>query len=194
MIATNQRGGGTRTCCREVASSVRSNILHLCEVPVVSHDPAQESMSNLLTLWNIQDSLLQQYRVIFVTMQSILIAVGGLTIDATKPAVVLISIGILALATIYLWWELCRARGRSVHFVQHLILKAERGEIITKPLDRLKLFQEANCPDIDDQDFRRVRGKGNPSENLTRWRMDTTLPLMFALAWVLILAARFWTN
>lgn len=148
----------------------------------VAPTPAPASAETLTALWNIQDTLLQQYRVIFVTMQSILLSFGGIAITRPNGLGLLICISGLVIVTMWLWLTICPARAKSVFFCQSLLLRAEQGEQIIRPLSLLKAFQSGEKPELRrDPTYLSLFGGGTK----TSWKMNVLLPWLFIVVWVL---------
>ena len=133
----------------------------------------------IVALWGIQDALLQQYRTIFITMQSIFLAVGTALLQAQSPWIPLGVLTILALVGGWLWVTVCLARGTAVYVIQYLGLRFEQGKSIGAPLKLLKDFQDGHHPEIrSDPQFRALLN------GATRRKMEVILPSVFGLAWV----------
>ncbi len=160
----------------------------------------QELVSTLVGMWEIQEALLQQYRTIFITMQSIFIAVAaaimqgrpqvaatGDPLSALPRALLLgdgpwIPMALLSVLAWYtlkkLWLPICTVRGRTVYLIQYFILKAEKGELIEYPLKTVKEFHDKKHPEITDDPLFRALDPGE-----TRRKMEEKLPHMFMWAW-----------
>ena len=137
----------------------------------------------LASLWSTQDALLQQYRVIFVTVHSILVSFGGLVLFRENNLGPMIAITVIMVVTMYLWLSVCRPRARSVFFCQGLLLRAESGESITQPLQKLKDFQGLpHNEQRKDPSVALLTGKGTKTRN----KMDTILPGVFVVGWGLL--------
>lgn len=145
--------------------------------------PKPVTIEYLASLWGTQDALLQQYRVIFVTVHSILVSFGGLVLFRENNLGPMIAISAIVAVTMYLWLSVCRPRARSVFFCQGMLLRAESGESITQPLQKLKDFQGLSANDQrKDQSVALLTGKGTKTRN----KMDTILPLVFVVGWFLL--------
>ena len=150
----------------------------------MSSPPAKPvSVEYLASLWATQDSLLQQYRVIFVTLQSILVSFGGLIVFRANSLGPMIAISTIVIVTMYLWLSVCRPRARAVFFCQGLVLRAEAGESITQPFHQLKHFQGLPVnQQIKDSSVALLTGR----KAKTRNKMDGILPVMFIVGWCLL--------
>ena len=141
------------------------------------------SYEKLLALWSIQESLLQTYRSIFISAQSIVagFAVAIVTTHKYLAVILLIVLGVFFLR---LWVAVCRSRALDVTFIQWRILKAEEGEPTPKPLSALKEFQSSKTfqgkPVLQEERFE------NDAKSLTRHRMDRQLPFAFEIIWFLL--------
>jgi hypothetical protein len=137
----------------------------------------------LVALWGIQDTLLQQYRTIFITMQSIFIAVAATLLSAKVPWIPMTLLTVLGSFTLWLWITICRSRGRGVYLLQFLAMQAEAGVPVVRPVRTLKDFQDKKHPEIETNELFRALEHGR-----TRWKLEFLLPIVFSLAWVFLWA------
>jgi hypothetical protein len=160
----------------------------------------ENTIETLVGMWEIQEALLQQYRTIFITMQSIFIAVAAAILQGTPlsgqpaklqahlaeailfgngPWIPMLLLTALAAYTLRkLWLPICKARGKTVYLIQYLILKAEAGTVIMSPLKTIKGFHDNEHPEIEQDPVYRALDGGE-----TRKKMETQLPHMFIAAW-----------
>jgi hypothetical protein len=159
----------------------------------------KDSISSLVGMWQVQEALLQQYRTIFITMQSIFIAVaaailqGGQSSKAPTPIPqallvgngpwipMLLLTGLAAYTLWMLWLPICKARGKTVYLLQYFILKAESGTVTVNPLKTAKEFHDGLHPEIEQDPVYKALDPGE-----TRKKMETHLPRMFVLAWAFL--------
>lgn len=93
----------------------------------------------LYSLWSVQDTLLQAYRTMFITVQSLLIAVAASIAGFnSRLAWSLVLVGFVLL---FVWSFVTRARGRDVQFAQSMIRWAESGRRIERPFTSFKDYQ-----------------------------------------------------
>lgn len=154
----------------------------------------------LYSLWNVQDSLLQYYRTMFLTAESLLIAVTASIATVSKPpALALAAIGLVVLAV---WSRVTRARARDVHFTQELIKWHEAGRCIAAPLTIFKQYQgqwrktgQYTVQFLDGTSEEFVHeGVWPPRESAvfevwnwsTRLQMEVVLPAVYLLSWAAI--------
>jgi hypothetical protein len=137
-------------------------------------------------LWRIQESLLQAYRSIFITLESVLLAICALILSASYVNYfIAIVVSLLAIGLIYIWREVCHARANAVAFIHWLIQKHESEKEITLPYQAFREFQTS-------QSFQGVDVLNDPKykqlgRSKTRLRMDTQLPRAFLALWVFII-------
>lgn len=93
----------------------------------------------LYSLWSVQDTLLQAYRTMFITVQSLLIAVAA-SIAGFNSRLAW-SLVLVGFALLFVWSLVTRARGRDVQFAQAVIRWAESGRRIEKPFTTFKDYQ-----------------------------------------------------
>ena len=81
--------------------------------------------SEIYQLWNVQESLLQRYRSLFLAIQAILFSIcaGALFKGVYFLALIAVIAGIV---TLIYWRTTCDNRGKYVAFSQWLLLKNER--------------------------------------------------------------------
>jgi len=131
-------------------------------------------------LWSIQESLLQAYRSIFITLESAIIVVSSIFLASASPkAYIVLPIIFLGLGLIPIWMGVCHARARAVAFIHWLMQRHEAGETIANPYSHFRQFQHnRRYQDIDvEKDSHFI----SLSTSVTRKRMDVHLPMTFAL-------------
>lgn len=166
-----------------------------------------ETTGELMDLWSIQESLLQSYRSLFITVQSIIVAVAAVVTDQPGSALFLVALGIVLLVA---WHQVCRDRAEDVSFAQWLVLQSERGVEIPSPLDTFKQFQDGKTITFGNRQVWRTRqSKGSAKatgsrdiefdkmlQSKTRKWMESRLPIAFLILWVLVagLTIRAWNE
>lgn len=124
---------------------------------------------------------MQQYRTIFITMQSIFIAVAATVLTARVPWIPMALLTVLAALTLWLWVTICGSRGRAVYLLQFLAMQVEAGNPVHRPVRVLKDFQDGKHPEIESNDLFRALERGR-----TRWKLEVLLPAVFSLAWLFL--------
>jgi hypothetical protein len=136
--------------------------------------------SDLLALWAIQDNLLQSYRMIFITMQSIFVTIGSTQLG-TITFVVMATSGLFSL---YMWFTICVARGDSVYLIQAMIQEFEQGNVIRNPL--LAFKQQQNEYRLVNRLYRISNAFLDLKDGgITRRKMELFLPIMFLMLWII---------
>lgn len=161
-------------------------------------------ISALYSIWTVQDSLLQYYRTMFITAQSLLIAVSATIASSTQSSkgqlsLLLIIGGLLLLGV---WIIVTWSRARDVQFVQELLKSSENGSRVDFPFSTFKEYQNSW----------RIRSaytiayRGGHSESFaprcvwpptdvpvwcfwrwgTRIHMEVTLPTIYLFGWVVV--------
>lgn len=102
--------------------------------------PDSEYASALYAIWTVQDTLLQYYRTMFLTAESLLIAVTASIAGVHNGLLVwaMILVGMLLLAV---WVITTQQRARNVRFVQALLEAYESGKKVPKPFTALRDYQ-----------------------------------------------------
>lgn len=139
--------------------------------------------TELNALWNTQESLLQSYRSIFVTAQSIVFAVA-VTIASTDQPWLALLLAVPGMYMMSMWTGICRSRARDVSFVQWLMLKLERGEAVGPVINSFKEYQRSKTYNgtnvLEDEEYREM------INSMTRRKMEVILPRIFWVMWILL--------
>jgi hypothetical protein len=149
----------------------------------------------LMYLWGIQESLLQSYRSIFITAESIVFAVAA-AIAAIAPQSALV-LTLLGFSLLWLWHEITSNRARDVSFVQWLLAQVEHGEAVSTPLHTFKEFQAGAVITVGAKSVWRYKGKDpeskvndhpfvNFGKSPSRKWMEVWLPSFFIVLWVVV--------
>lgn len=141
-------------------------------------------------LWGIQESLLQAYRTIFITVESVIFAVAVFLLSIKQASHFFsIPIQLLGLLIIPIWMGVCRARARAISFIHWLIQKYETGEDIAQPYSAFRQFQENrkfnNINVLSDENYKKL------NNSKTRIRMDIQLPMLFVFLWIFLIMMQF---
>jgi len=149
-----------------------------------------ETYNQLISIWGIQDALLQSYRSIFITAESILVAIS-VTMISLKTPIFCIIFSILGFYVLCLWQSICNARALDVSFIQWLLLKMDSdGILVEKPVDAFKqwqidkTFKEVNV--LTEENFIDMVAKSE-----TRTKMEVKLPKVFKFMWILLVIFSF---
>ena len=138
--------------------------------------------NQLISMWDIQDGLLQSYRSIFITSESILLAISTTILTSNVPYLSII-LSVLGYFVLHIWKSICNARALDVSFLQWLLLRIDRlGIDVEKPVDAFKKWQDTKMFKNDDvrkdDDF-----KDMVSNLATKTKMEKTLPRVFLWMW-----------
>lgn len=152
--------------------------------------------SQAWSLWDIQESLLQTYRSIFVSSQSVLLAmaVTSLTISSQGKSGYALILAIPAAYLLYLWISVCTARARDVTFAQFLIMEIEANDNFKElPLSVFKSFQNDGLSSvISDGDWSKAESEFEAMlGSTTRLVMNKRLPIVFCGTWLLVVGFAF---
>jgi len=129
-----------------------------------------------LERWNVNETLLQSYRSIFISSQSFLLAVGVILLD--KSDLILLFISILSLVMIWVvWFPVVVSRHKIVDFYKYQAKYPDkiidcREEVYVHDLNKRKQVNAV------------FELKTNWRE--TRKKLDLYLPIMFSLVWILL--------
>jgi len=146
--------------------------------------------AELYSLWSIQDALLQSYRGVFITAQSIVMSLAA-AIAVSEHACAVLPLFILGAVLMYAWLSVTLYRGNAVSFSQQLIQWAEEGRNVENPFKTFKSFQATPRKTEFTVNFTDKTKCGYQTKSFwngkTRVRMEFIVPLGFGLCWVLIL-------
>jgi hypothetical protein len=147
---------------------------------------------SLAELWSIQESLLQSYRSIFITIESVIFALSAF-VTTTQSDFVFAKFPLMFLGVflIPIWMCVCHARARAVTFVHWMIQRQEAGESVQLPYSCFRQFQmdrKFNGLTVtEDKQFKKL------SDSKTRKRMDLVVPVIFGLCWLVLLVMQVWS-
>ncbi len=138
--------------------------------------PPPGEIAELYALWSIQDALLQNYRMLFITVQSILLSIA-VAVTAEGAPLLAFVIAIPGVFVMTKWTTFTRIRSECVNIAKRMIKRAEAGAPVIAPLAAF----EAEQNQIKLKDL-----KPNRKQQTRHW-MEVQLPGMFALSWVFLL-------
>lgn len=158
--------------------------------------------SDIYSLWTIQDSLLQYYRTIFITAQSVLLSVA-VSVSAGKEPKSAIVLMIVGLSVLFVWVVVTWSRARDVSFAQHIIARHEIGKEVPGLFNTFKDYQriwrhkrsyQFNYADGSSETFVPESNFPDISEIFQPWRWGTRplleffLPAVFLFCWIFIVS------
>lgn len=156
---------------------------------------SKEHRSEVILLWQLHDSLLQNYRILFMTFQAIALTAGGLISfqkveDArlqsllTIPAIVFLFLA-GPVFILLVWMPIVSHRHRMVSFAQWLL--STNKPLNASPFDLMGEFSKEKKPYHKEifarNDFQKLL-KGP-----TRMKLDRAVPIAFIIFWVMLI---FW--
>ena len=138
----------------------------------------------IIAMWDIQESLLQSYRNIFLTSQSIIFSIAVVIVSTSTPylAFLLLFIGIFMI--FYLWIPICRSRGYDVWFFHWQILQLENGKAIDQKI--FTEFKKWQALDIKEKRKKLEQDKLGKLllRSKVRTKMELYLPWSFVILWI----------
>lgn len=158
----------------------------------MSVDLNYEMRDELLSHWQIQESLLQNYRTLFLTSQSIIFSIAA----TNNSLMSFIAMLILGWVLIQKWLEITYARGLDVTYFQIQLLDLEKGKKTGKIFTDFKFWQNSNS-NKDKEDFIK-RWQMYPSTEIeklkdvemiksrTREFLEDCMPRIFRILWVFL--------
>ena len=136
----------------------------------------------LVVMWDIQDSLLQSYRNIFLTSQSIIFSIAVFIASGSQPWFDFFLMP-LAFYLLSLWINLCQRRGYGVWFFQWQILRFESGQSVD--LNIFSAYREWQALGVKKQRARLENDELGKKllKGPIRVKMDSVLPYIFCVLW-----------
>ncbi len=134
----------------------------------------------ILNHWQIQESLLQSYRRLFLTSETIIFSVASIIAAESQPnKLVFLILLILGSVLLYFWFQIGKARGLDVSYFQMLLLRAEKGEEIKDLLTNFKKWQF-----LDKKEKNKILAKFKLEKSRTRTTMEIYVPSLFIILWL----------
>lgn len=99
-----------------------------------------ERRNSIISLWAIQEQLLQSYQIILIAAVSVTTVVSGILISAGISDAAACT-AMMAFVQLAIWQVICGARAKTVSFLQYLVLKAEQGDVEQDPMTAMKIFE-----------------------------------------------------
>ncbi len=131
--------------------------------------------------WGTNETLLQSYRIIFISSQSFLLAFGAILFDSNTPLWLLITIVALTFVVIWgLWFPVVRARGLIVDFYKFNIYVNYPGREVNYVHDK-KFRDKVN---------KEVKLPLHSNWRQTRIKIDILLPIYFTILWFVLILAK----
>lgn len=139
-------------------------------------------MDNISSKWATNESLLQSYRLIFITMQSVFVATGFFIYQSIYPFVALLIVSLIIIW--FIWFPIVRSRHLVADYFKYC-LRLSDNELI-----ELKKVCNTEHEYVSDHI---IRGKANvilkckSPWRLTRIKLDLILPILFSTLWISML-------
>jgi hypothetical protein len=150
----------------------------------------KQMKDEILSHWQIQESLLQSYRSLFLTSQSIIFSIASIiATDSHSNKIVFLILLILGIVLLYFWFQIGNARGLDVSYFQMLLLRTEKGEEINDIMINFKRWQilERKRKNNLLKEFELEKSK-------TRTTMEIYVPTLFLLLWIGLSLTTFCTH
>jgi len=138
-------------------------------------------MKDIVTKWSTNETLLQSYRSIFITTQSIFLAIGVFT---TNNINMFLPICIISLITIWIiWFPVVKSRHLAVDFFKYSL------ELTEKEIAELLEFCKNEKLYISNKEIRKKANSilgCDKSWRLTRIKIDLVIPILFTVIWTIL--------
>jgi hypothetical protein len=144
-----------------------------------------------ITLANYQDNLLQNYRLIFISSQTIVISIATLIVSITPNKWIIFPLLFIGLILLYLWYSISKHRGFDVSYCHMQLIKIENNETLTqdennKPFVVFKKWQKSKDKEEILSNFDKehdIKLLDSPS----RKSLGLYLPLIYFIMWAFLL-------
>ncbi|MCH4810438.1 hypothetical protein [Vreelandella neptunia] len=155
---------------------------------------SEYTRGDIISLWGVQESLLQSYRQIYLSSQSILVAAAFLLLEVQNPStntdISRVMIVLLGLATLFLWIKTTAHRRKAVTYVQAQLLEIDSGGSVANLY--LHMQQHMNSQLNDTRSIERFTELVLAAkEDVWVGKLLQSLPYLFALVWVYV-ASAYW--
>lgn len=91
-------------------------------------DMENTTYSKIVSIWAIQDSLLQMYRSIFLTCQSVIFSITAIMVSQSKPAIFTVSLSALGIYLLWTMYRLNLKRSYAISYCQLHLIKLEKKQ------------------------------------------------------------------
>lgn len=154
------------------------------------------NQNDLLSFWSIQDNLLQTYRILFLTSESILLSISSVVLSmqnttsenfflqVNKYDIIFFSLFIIGIIILFFWIKVSKSRGYDVSYIQSLILEYENTGYRfdrKKIMNKLKEWQKRNKKEKE-----KYLDERNLLKSPTRSIMNKKIPYTFLSIWLLL--------
>jgi len=137
----------------------------------------------LLKFWHIQEYLLQSYRRLFTTSQSIIFAIASIMATNHEPTVLSVIVYavllILGLFLYYYWNQIAKSTGMDVSYFQMLLLRCEQGEQLNSIMINFKDWQKQSTKSKLDE-----LKKYDLDHSNARTILEKYLSAVFLILWI----------
>lgn len=141
----------------------------------------------LLRHWEIQERLLQSYRFMFMTAQSVLLAGAALiTAQPTPHRLIFLLLLAIGLVLLYAWVNITNARALDVSYFQMQLMLAEEGQVTNNVLTHFKTWQH-----LSRAEKQKVLDQAKLLRSRTRQLLQVYIPLFFGLIWMVLAAVNY---
>ncbi len=138
-------------------------------------------MKNMNHAWEMNESLLQSYRLIFSLSQAIFLLLGGVCLSSDRSVFLVIGIGSLSLLMIwYFWFPIVRARALLVDYY-----KIQTKFDFTGHQDFCETFEVYKNNSIKRELMNSAAGV-KTNWRTTRAKLDLGLPVIYTMIWIFL--------
>jgi hypothetical protein len=146
----------------------------------------------ILIHWQIQEGLLQSYRNLFLTSQSIIFSIAAIIATSSSPNLLVFgTLLFLGIVLLKYWYSICGARGLDVSYFQNELIKLENrslgnSDISSNKNNLMTEFKEWQAKKRSEKLEELEKGYHQISK--TRRTLEFIVPLLFAFLWLILLA------
>ncbi|MBS1508433.1 MAG: hypothetical protein JSS79_17475 [Bacteroidetes bacterium] len=133
----------------------------------------------ILMHWQIQENLLQSYRLMFLITQTIIFCAALLT---TSRLLAFLILSILGITLLVCWVQIAGARALDVSYFQMQLMKQEKTPASEPVITQFKAWQRLSKMEKE----KRLAEYGL-HQSQTRRKMEKVIPMLFAGLWAAVL-------
>jgi hypothetical protein len=145
----------------------------------MENDNQHQTRQEILTHWQIQENLLQSYRLMFLTAQTIIFCAA---VISTSRVLVFLMLSFLGIMLLVYWVQITTARALDVSYFQMLLMKHEKAPGSDPVLTNFKAWQR-----LAKIEKEKILSEYGLHKSQTRGKMEKRIPAIFAALWSVVL-------
>jgi len=144
-----------------------------------------------INLASYQDNLLQNYRLIFISSQTIVISIATLIVSISPEKWIIFPLVLIGILLLIIWCSVSGARGFDVSYCHMQLIKIENNEVLSSeeaqtPFVAFKKWQKNKQKEQILIDFDKIHVV-KLLDSQSRELLGFYLPLIYLIMWALII-------